>query len=158
MPNQTKPARDLNLPQDRYIAALERIKGQVENDGLKLDFEDSTTTGDKYTHASWGLCSGSAAQWPDAQDHLWPDQFKAHGRVAPLYRKERQFCPMDTRPFHTKPPSSMDLFQGCFYTCRLFNPGSRSAGKGKPADQFPRPDRDEAVHLYQITITRAKRT
>jgi hypothetical protein len=145
-----------NLPHERYIAALERIKGQIES-GLKLALDDSDEIGSKHTHASWGLCSGSAEQWPDAEDHLWPDQFKDEGRVAPLYRENYQFCPMDTRPFHTKPPSEMDLAQGCFYTCRLFNPGNRPAGKGQPRDVFPSPTREEAVKLYQITITRAKK-
>jgi len=149
--------RSLNLPHERYVAALERIKAQIEA-GLKLELDNSDVTGDKHTEATWGLCSGSAEQWPDAEDHLWPDQFTNEGRVAPLYREDHQFCPMDTRPFHTKPPSELDLMQGCFYTCRLFNPNKGyKKQKGVTTDVFDKPNREEAVKLYQITITRARK-
>jgi hypothetical protein len=121
--------RDLYLAQYRYRAALARQSARI-GQGLPFDAVDDDTPGNKYTHASWGLCSREQAAWPDRNDHLWPDQFD-EGRVAPKYRKPEQRCPLDKR---TNPDGN-----GCFYTCRIF--------KG------PRPDRQEAIRLYDEAIT-----
>lgn len=103
------------LPQERYVAALERQRARIAG-GLKLDGCDDTTPGSKSTECTWGLCSDEKAAWPDAQDHLWPDQFEKHGRVAPLYRENHQLCPLDRRA-----AGNTDM-NGCFYTCMFFKP------------------------------------
>lgn len=126
---------DIHLSDDRYHAALVRQRDRIA-EGIELEAIDSTTPGDKYTHASWGLCSRDAEAWPDREDHLWPDQFD-RGRVAPLYRERHQRCPMDTRP---------DGTLGCFYDCRIL--------KRKHAT----PSREEAVALYDAQIEATTRT
>ena len=127
--------KDIHLPQPRYIAALNRQLARIEL-GIPIQADDCTVPGMKSTSCSWGLCSDEVAAWPDAEDHLWPDQFKSQGRVAPLYRGVSQKCPLDRRATDEKDPN------GCFYTCRVF-----SAKKGDPAVT-----RDLVVNLYQAKI------
>jgi hypothetical protein len=125
----------LDLPQGRYIAAMERQKARIEK-GIKLTFYDDTTPGDKSTECSWGLCSEDKEAWPDAQDHLWPDQFLKDGRVAPKYPKKGNSCPLDARP------TSKEFRRGCFFTCRVFNPV-----KGEKI-----PTREQAIQFYERRI------
>lgn len=107
--------KPLNMTKDRYVAAMKRQRLRIAQ-GLILRAVDDTTPGDKSTTCTWGLCSDEKAAWPDAQDHLWPDQFTKDGRVAPLYRKTNQKCPLDRRD------NAVDDWNGCFYTCRVFSP------------------------------------
>ena len=123
--------KDLYMPDNRYLAALERQKARVA-DGEPLCLDDSNAPGDKYTTASWGLCSDDKAAWPDAEDHLWPEDFEKRGRVAPKYLKRHQLCAFDTR--------EKDTGDGCFHTCRLFQ------------GRYAKPSRAEAVALYQRRI------
>jgi hypothetical protein len=129
----------LTLPDDRYLAALERQRGRIEN-GNPLTFFDDTTSGNKDTSCSWGLCDNAVEAWPDPQDHLWPDQFTDRRRVAPLYRDNGQTCPLDTRP---RPNTGLS---GCFYTCRIFQ-----ARRGQ------RPDREETLRLYDVELERVRK-
>lgn len=109
--------RDINMPDDRHLIALKRIRQQIA-DGLELNSVDSNDIGNKYTHCSWGLCSGNKEQWPDAEDHLWPHEFKTAGRVAPKYQKNHQHCPFDSN-------QSDEFRSGCFWTCMIFQGGLR---------------------------------
>ena len=131
--------RNLYMPQDRYAVALDRMRERIAS-GVPLRYFDDTTPGDKDTQCTWGLCAGDKASWPDAQDHLWPDRFLRDGRVAPLYLKTAQKCPMDRRDLQDK-----DM-NGCFYTCRVFNP--------KKGD--PRVTQEFALALYDARITEVK--
>lgn len=129
------------LPRDRYIQFLERMCDRIDA-GLELAMVDSDEIGNKYTHASWGMCTDDREAWPDAQDHIWPEEFEKRGRVAPISRGEHQPCPFDDR--------SVKRAGGCFWRCRLFRPKQRPK-RGQPPVQ-----RDEALKLYQIRIDRAK--
>lgn len=104
------------LPWPRYQVALARLRRLIA-EGLPLVYEDSTTLGDKYTHCSWGLCSRDVAAWIDAEDHLWPDQFRANDRVAPKYRTGKQRCPWDQRQ---ESQNDKEMQRGCFHSCRIF--------------------------------------
>lgn len=121
----------LYLPQERYIAVLNRQRDRIAK-GIPLVLDDSDEIGNKHTSATWGLCSEEVEAWPDAEDHLWPDDFNKHKRVAPKYQRENQMCPFDARE---KPTGN-----GCFYTCRLFR------------GRYPTPNRDEALALYDQRI------
>jgi hypothetical protein len=103
------------LTDERYLLALRRIR-QIIADGCPLSFCDSDTPGDKSNECSWGFCSDLSSHWPDAEDHIWPDQFKESGRVSPLYRQDHQFCPMDRRLLTKQCDGN-----GCFWSCRIFN-------------------------------------
>lgn len=129
-----KAKKTLYLSDEQYLAALCRIRSQISL-GLKLVFWDDETPGCKETHCSWGLCSKNKQQWPDAEDHIWPDQFRSQGRVAPLYTRNDQTCPFDMR---TRPNKSGD---GCFWHCRIFQ-------------QKQEPTREEALALYDAEIAR----
>jgi hypothetical protein len=131
------------LSDARYLAALERIKAQLEG-GTKLTYWDDTTPGDKQLHCSWGLCSVNAEQWPDGIDHLFKHEFEAQGRVSPLYRENHHRCPFDSRL--ETPPQGME--SGCFYTCRIF--------QAKPHKGEPIPTREQAIALYVRAIELAK--
>lgn len=133
----------MNLPSKRYEVVLLRQKAKIEN-GLKLEYYDDDSIGNKSTEVSWGLCSEAA--WPDAEDHLWPDKFLANGRVAPLYRTPEQMCPLDARLEKDQVGST-----GCFYTCRIFKARRGAVGK------LPMPDNKEAIRLYDVAIERLKR-
>lgn len=108
-------SRDTTMPQARYIAALYRFRDAILRGRKKKGFDDDTT-GCKDTQFSWGLCDGTKEMWPEPKDHLWPDQFLKSGRVAPLYLRVNQQCPLDRRT-----PDNVDS-NGCFYTCRFFSP------------------------------------
>lgn len=127
-------SKDLYLSDERYRAALVRLRGLVER--IPLHAVDSTTPGDKYTECAWGLCSDDKLAWPDAADHLWPDQFDEQGRVAPLYRRAQQKCPLDRRELADPDPN------GCFHTCRVFQ---RRRGN-------PEITREQALALYDARI------
>lgn len=127
--------KNLYLPQPRYIAALKRQLARIEG-GVTLKAVDDVTPGNKSTECTWGLCTDEKEAWPDAQDHLWPDQFTKRGRVAPLYRRKHQKCPLDRRELASEDPN------GCFYSCRVFSPN-----KGDLAVR-----RIDVVTLYQRRI------
>lgn len=99
----------INLSAIRFVAALKRQRERIAS-GLKLSKEDSDEPGNKFTTCTWGLCSDEKEAWPDAEDHLWPDQFESAGRVAPKYRGKGHACPM----------SRGNRSDGCFYDCRIF--------------------------------------
>lgn len=126
--------KELYLSKDRYVAALYRQRDRIIS-GEPFVAVDSDVRGDKWTHASWGLCSRDAGAWPDAEDHLWPEQYSEHGRVAPKYRGQAQPCPMQRKGGGT----------GCFYSCRIFQSGEISARK-----------RVMAVDLYEAAIAKAR--
>lgn len=129
----------LKLSDASYKLVLVRLRDQIAN-GLPLKAEDSTEPGNKYTECNWGLCSEEKEAWPDAADHLWPDQFLKNGRVAPKYRKDTHLCPMDTR----EPSDRKEkLMIGCFYTCKVFRHGN------------PRPTREQAIEWYDKRIAQS---
>jgi hypothetical protein len=113
----------LHLTQERYIEALQRQRRRILSGEVSLSGHDDETPGCKSTECSWGLCSGEKAAWPDAQDHIWPDQFEQSGRVAPLYRRPGQPCPLDQR--ESNGPS------GCFWGCMFFQGDSRKLTQEK---------------------------
>ncbi len=125
---------DLRMSNERYLAALYRQRDRIIA-GAEFTAVDSDVPGDKFTHVSWGLCSKDKEAWPDAEDHLFPDQFEAHGRIAPKYRGEHQPCPMQRKGGG----------MGCFYSCRIFKGGEINAKR-----------RNEAVALYEQRIGKVR--
>lgn len=124
-------SKSIKLSNARYVAALRRQRDRIAS-GIPFVAVDSDQIGNKYTHASWGLCSEDREAWPDREDHLWPEQFDA-GRVAPLYRNQNQRCPMQKKAGPN----------GCFYSCRIFKHREITANK-----------RAEAIALYDAEIAR----
>jgi hypothetical protein len=135
----------LSMPQDRYVAALERQRSRIAA-GIELTYVDDTTPGDKSTHCSWGLCSRDKEAWPDAGDHLWPDQFENDGRVAPKYLVQGQLCPFDTDVNARGHIRDEGDPQGCFYRCRYFQ--ARHLG--------PAPDQKRALELYDEQLSKVR--
>jgi hypothetical protein len=127
-------SKNLHLTDDRYLAALYRQRDRIIA-GAEFAAIDSTTPGDKFTEASWGLCTREPEAWPDRDDHLWPEQFD-EGRIAPKYRTENQPCPMQRKGGGT----------GCFYSCRIFKGSEITAAK-----------RAEAIELYEAAIGAARK-
>jgi hypothetical protein len=122
--------KDLNMTDERWVAALKRLRERIAG-GAKLVYFDDTTIGCKETQCTWGLCCNSKEQWPDPEDHLWPDQFEKNGRVAPKYRKAHHRCPFDMR--------EKDEKWGCFYHCVFFQKGEN-------------PSRDEALKAIDALL------
>lgn len=129
----------LYLSQARYVAALERIRGLIIDD-LPLVAECSIESGNRNVSCSWGLCSEAKVAWPDAEDHLWPDQFIERGRVAAKYLRPHHLCPIDSR----KPDYSTNLLIGCFITCRVFQ-------------EPKRPTQGQVIDWYDIRISQFKK-
>lgn len=118
-----------NMGEGRYQDALRRFRDKIEK-GAPFDAEDSCAVGDKYTSCSWGLCScRNAADWPDANDHLFPEDFVQRGRISPRYRDRDRACPL----------GAATESQGCFYQCRVFQ------------HRQP-PSREEVLKLYDELI------
>jgi hypothetical protein len=141
--------KSMYLPQDRYIAALERQRARIEG-GLELEYYDDTTIGAKETHCSWGLCSHDKEAWPDPEDHLWPGQFVEEGRVAPRYQVKGQLCPFDTDQNARGHIRDVGDPQGCFYRCRFFQARTLRATLGPP------PDRKRALELYDERLAKVR--
>lgn len=121
--------KDLKLSGRSYVAVLKRQRERIAN-WLDFSADDCKDWGNKSTSANWGLCSDQKEAWPHAEDHLWPEQFTNHGRVAPKYRRELQTCPMQTKGSST----------GCFYNCMIFKGAIKES------------DRQKAVELYDAHI------
>lgn len=134
--NATRPTY---LPDRRYLAALERFRAAVAA-GKRLWGFDDDTPGNKDMQVSWGLCHTDAAMWPDAEDHVWPFDFKTKGRSEPLSLSGLQPCPFDKG--RDNPGADLN---GCFYRCEFFK---RKRG-------VPRPTREEIVARYDVLIARA---
>jgi hypothetical protein len=83
----------LYLSNAEWLAELKRVRALIAG-GLKLDFDDNDTPGNKSTECSWGL----------------PNPLPGIIR----YRTHGQFCPLDKRPM------TEGHADGCFYHCRLF--------------------------------------
>jgi hypothetical protein len=116
-----------HLPWKRYLAALIRIRDQIKN-GSKLELDDSDEPGDRHTHASWGLCSGSTEQWPDQEDRLFTRDYP----LAILHQGKGQLCPFDK--------TTKNNPDGCFFRCRIFQ------------HLKDLPSREEALRLYESRI------
>jgi hypothetical protein len=127
--------KELCMTDKQHLGALKRLRALI-SEGMELTAVDSTTIGDRYTHCSWGLCSNAVLVWPHAEEHLFPDHFIEHGRVAPKYLTDNQMCPMDLR----NAPDG----DGCFYHCRVFQSAVRT------------PTAAEAVDLYNEMIKKVE--
>lgn len=110
--------RDLYLTDQQYLDVLKRQLTLIENGAIATS-EDCDDIGAKHTSFSWGLCSDERETWPSAELHLFPDDFRRSGRIAPKYLTGKQPCPLDTR---TAEDRKTDL-NGCYYTCAYFQSG-----------------------------------
>jgi hypothetical protein len=130
---------NLYLPWHRYIVALKRIREQIAN-GLRLRCHDNDDIGSKSSGCTWGLCSSDSEQWPEAEDHMWPEKFPS--RLAPQYRQKHQLCPFDKN--NDEREYIKDHPSGCFYRCSIFW-------------QKETPElRAEALRLYDQRIAQAE--
>lgn len=106
-PSEFKPERLLEIGK--------KIRAKIAA-GSKLILDDSNVIGAKHTHASWGFCCDEADVYDQPLDHIWPAEFKEHGRVAPLSRPRGMAC-----PFRQAPEDG----NGCFWSCKLFQSDGR---------------------------------
>lgn len=128
---------DSTLTKHRYLAALKRFRTRIAN-GLELVVWDDTTVGSKDTENSWGLCSRTPESWPDKEDWIWPKRELIDGRVYGI--KDPPYgclCPFDR---NDGAGGFKNESWGCFHRCMFFTP------------QGPKPDREEALRLYDIRI------
>jgi len=125
-------SKDLYLSRERYLVALKRMRALLVR-GLRLRYEDSNEIGNKYNYCTWGLCSESKEAWPDAEDHLWPDEFVLWGRGAPKYLHGLR-CPLQDMKRHNEG-------NGCFWSCMIFSTGSGE-----------KPSKETVIQLYDRLI------
>jgi hypothetical protein len=131
---RTLSGSPINPPfgEGRWQDALRRMRSRIGR--TEFVAWDDTAIGSKDTHCSWGMCSNDTEQWPDKDDHIFPDDFEARGRITPRYAVGG--CPLDTRT-----GTDLEDVGGCFYACRVFE--RRDIGKK---------DRDEVIRLYDQVI------
>ncbi len=127
------------MGEGRWQDALRRVRLIVLDESQPLRAVDSRALGDKFTHCSWGMCSGDRAAWPNKDDHTFPADFEERHRVAPRGAPEDARCPMENAPPNGK---------GCFYRCSIFQ------GKSNPTPESlkNRPSRERAVELFDVEI------
>lgn len=106
------------FPEGRWQDALRRMQRRIAA-GLPLRLEDSDAIGDKRTCASWGMCSGDREQWPEADDHVFPNAFVRDGRVTPRDPPRGARCPLDLADPGDLSSAVLGHY-GCFYRCLLF--------------------------------------
>ncbi len=126
-----KRDRPLHQSDESYRRTLGLLRERVQK-GVTLRYKDSTTTGDKYTICTLGLCDNEIKQSQDG-----------------LYRENRHACPHDRRFFDQAgnalpPPDDKGCFNGCFYTCRVFDPR-------QPGDRRTVGERILAVAAARVT-------
>lgn len=104
-----------------YNAALETLKARAADPNHSLSYFDDTRRGSKNTECTLGLCDDSIEESIDGV----------------YFREARHTCPHDARYFDGQgtritPPQGTNTINGCFYTCRIFNPSKtmkKRAGK-----------------------------
>jgi hypothetical protein len=129
------------LTDERYLEALKRIRALIAS-GNPLHGYDDTTVGAKNNECSWGFCQEHQAYWPDAEDHIWPDQFVEQGRVAPISKDKHHWCPLDSGLFgQFAHGHNQSATYGCFYRCAFFQRKGRK-----------RPDREQVLARYDKAI------
>lgn len=130
-------AKPDQLPTHRYLAALIRLRDQIQADSeLHADPGDDYPGNRSPKDCNWGLCSRSAVQRSDAEDHIWRRSFLTRGRVAPLPLQNGHRCPLDTRLGETASQTG----NGCFHSCRVFQ------------RQLETPDRETTLRYYAQAI------
>lgn len=140
-----------DMGEGRYQDLLRRQRARVASNE-ELSMVDSTTIGDKYTEASWGLCCNDKEGYPTAMDQTFPSDFVMHKRQSSRDPPDKATCPFDRARF--KPdPFNMGL-SGCFYRCMLFRPvkGQLPIRGGKVAATARAPTQKEALKLYDDLI------
>jgi len=123
-----------------------RIQSQKTLDGY-----DCNHTGSKNTECTWGACDQSAEMWPDSEDHIWPHWHKTQNRIAPLGPPQSHWCPLDRRAGETFNPEDMNHLQGCFGSCRFFNP---QAGEPELTQEYVLSQYEEALRRPETDGTR----
>ena len=108
---ECEETRRRHLTVEQYLEALKKVR-EIIASGTDVGLDDSNITGYKHTHAAWGMCTDSAEVWNKPEMHIWPMEFKEHGRVAPLDLPSK--CPLDGRHKGGR--------FGCFYQCWAFMP------------------------------------
>lgn len=143
-----------DMGEGRYQDTLRRFRARIAA-GLRNDLDDCTDSGNKFTHAAWGLCSCKDIEaYPDVNDHTFPDRIvddMNEGRdilLGPRSPPAGATCPFDRGL--QKPDKNNPGSQGCFYRCRMFRP---VPGTLPPGERLPRaPTREEALKLYDDLI------
>ena len=105
-----------HLTDEQYFRCLDKISWILTDPDFKMEGEDSTCTGDKYTRTNFGMCNDEGLC--DAENAMWPDRFPE--RKVLRYKEEWQLCPCDSRVFVFRSISDIDRFRGCFYSCYHF--------------------------------------
>lgn len=124
-----------SMGEGRFQDALRRLRDRIAG-GLPLVLDDDNATG---VHCSWGLCSLDAEQWPDDDDHVFPESHRKHLRVARRDLKDDTYCVHDGRP--QKERSTW----GCFFKCQMFHPWMN-------ASTDRRPTREETIAALDAMI------
>lgn len=140
--------RPVHLSPERYLTALQRFRNAIAKGDMPLIGFDDTTIGDKDTQVTWGLCNSNPTMWPDAQDHLWPDQFTHEHRSTPLHTAKGQACPFDQSRHDTEPTPPY----GCFYRCDFFQTPRR---KPPPTQETILARYDELIARVETHIQKA---
>lgn len=122
------------LTKGQFIQVLHNLRERVGQ--TELVQEDSNVPGDKFTEASWGLCSREAQVYPDPEMHTFPQDFADRGRVSSLNPPAGHACPMRVAQIRQGRT-------GCFYDCRVFQ------------KRYKTPDRLLAVRLIDEAINKA---
>jgi len=104
--------RNIHLTDEQYLELLKRARKHLDS-VKKVESDDCTMPGNKYTDTNVGLCNDFLTTLDIA---MWPDEFP-HSRRTMKYRGTHHKCPLDTRPRTRKSQN------GCFYTCRIFKGG-----------------------------------
>lgn len=144
---------DLYLTDEQHLSTLIRMRARIAGETTptpELVANDSTTTGDKHTECSWGMCNDDPTFWLHGE-LMFPDRpplirlmLKKGSRtveevpsVSSKYHQQHQLCPFDRREDGEKPMTP----NGCFYTCRVFRPSGPIT-------------REQALAMFDATIAR----
>jgi hypothetical protein len=171
-------ATTFNMPQARYVAAVERLRAFIAG-GRALLLDDCNDTGHKHTECSWGLCAGDLESWPDVEDHLWPEKFPHYEAAEEEYQRAlKELTKKSTRqtlnggPVQLERPSVTPKYLRGGQFCPMDRRAAltnaemdgETAGLGCfyhccifQAAKGKTPTRAEALQLYDVQLERVKK-
>jgi len=132
-----------HLTMAQYLQVLQGLHNLIGN-GKPLVLNDSNEVGNKHTHCTWGMCTGSPDIYDDPRMHIFPKDFIEDERVTPLLPPLGHYCPFDDRA-RRHPEDSLEGTWGCFYRCRIF----------RPVKGISPPTREEALELIATALENA---
>ena len=128
--------RNIHVTDEEYLALLKSARSHLDNVS-KIQSEDSTCIGNKYTETNVGLCNEDLTTVEIA---IFPEDFPTRREMK--YLQKHHMCPLDAR--QDVPLGG----NGCFHTCRIF----KMRKYGKISIEEIKQKYEERIQFFESTV------